>query len=116
MNAEEQFIVAQNEKGWAAYPAFITTDCRIYRPGSTPFADNEKREQLFSDKDKTFSFEKTDAAVSSSGDLGYVYGKAKIGITKDGNSRTLNGNYLRIWKKQDGVDWKIVLDLVNIAR
>jgi ketosteroid isomerase-like protein len=56
------------------------------------------------------------AMVASSGDPGYVYGKSVVAITKDGNTKTVNRNYLRIWKKEDGNSWKIVLDLVNIAR
>jgi hypothetical protein len=37
-------------------------------------------------------------------------------ITKEQrNTKTLNGNYLRIWKRSDGTDWKLVLDIVNIA-
>ena len=56
-----------------------------------------------------------DASVASSADLGYVYGKAVVAIT-DGSMKTLNGNYLRIWKKDEENNWKIVLDLVNITR
>lgn len=71
---------------------------------------------MFSETDKKFSYQTIDAVVASSGDLGYAYGKAIIAITNDGNTKTLNGNYLRNWKKSDGTDWKLVLDLVNIAR
>jgi ketosteroid isomerase-like protein len=71
---------------------------------------------LFSGADKKFSYQTIDALVASSGDLGYAYGKAIIAIKNDGNTKTLNGNYLRIWKKEDGTNWKLVLDLVNIVR
>ena len=116
LDKEQEFINAQSKNGWAAYSAFIAGDARIYRPGSFPYINDEQKNKLFSETDKKFSYEKTDAIVASSGDLGYVYGKAIVTITKDGNTKTLNGNYLRIWKKGDGTNWKIVLDLVNIAR
>jgi ketosteroid isomerase-like protein len=116
LDKEQEFINAQNKNNWAAYLALITADTRIYRPGSAPFITDEQRNQLFSGADKKFSYQTIDAIVASSGDLGYAYGKAIIAIKNDGNTKTLNGNYLRIWKKEDGTNWKLVLDLVNIAR
>jgi len=104
LDKEQEFINAQSKNNWAAYPAFITADTRIYRPGSAPFITDEQRNQLFSETDKKCSYQTIDAVVASSGDLGYTYGKAIIAITKDGNTKTLNGNYLRIWKKSDGTD------------
>ena len=116
LDKEQEFINTQSKNDWGAYPAFITADTRIYRPGSVPFIADEQRNQLFSETDKKFSYQIIDGVVASSGNLGYVYGKAIIAITNDGNTKTLNGNYLRIWKKSDGTDWKLVLDIVNIAR
>jgi ketosteroid isomerase-like protein len=116
LDKEQKFINEQNKKGWSAYPVFITNGARIYRPGSFPFIAAGQRGQLFSETDKTFSYELTGASVASSGDLGYVYGKAVLAITTDGSMKKLNGNYLRIWKKDEENNWKIVLDLVNITR
>lgn len=112
---EQEFINEQSNSGWSAYSKSITVGTRIYRPGSFPFITNEQKNKLFSEADKKFSYQAIDAIVASSGDLGYVYGKAIVEITKDGNTKSLNGNYLRIWKKEDGANWKIALDLVNIA-
>lgn len=116
LDKELEFIGEQDKREWNAYPAFMATDIRIYRPGSLPFITEEKRKQLFSEKDKKVSYKPTNTSVAPSGDLGYVYGKAVIVITSNDNTKTLNGNYLRIWKKEDGINWRIVLDLVNIDR
>lgn len=116
LDKEQEFINEQINSGWSAYNKFIKADTRIYRPGSFPFITTEQRNKLFSETNKKFSYQAIDAIVASSGDLGYVYGKAIIGITKDGNTKSLNGNYLRIWKKEKDNNWKIALDLVNIAR
>ncbi|HKO81956.1 MAG TPA: nuclear transport factor 2 family protein [Chitinophagaceae bacterium] len=116
LEKEQQFINEQTNSGWSAYNKFITAGTRIYRPGSFPFITTEQKNKLFSETDKKFSYHAIDAIVASSGDLGYVYGKAMIEITKDGNTKSLNGNYLRIWKKEKDTNWKIALDLVNIAR
>ena len=116
LDKEQEFINEQINSGWSAYNKFIKADTRIYRPGSFPFITTEQRNKLFSETDKKFSYQVTDAIVASSGDLGYVYGKAIIEIIKEGNTKSLNGNYLRIWKKENGANWKIALDLVNIVR
>lgn len=116
LDNEQEFINEQGNTGWAAYPRFITYNTRIYRPGSNPFITGEQKTELFSGTDKKFSYQITGVSVSSSGDLGYVYGKAVVAIVKEGNTKLLNGNYLRIWKKEDARNWKIVLDLANIAR
>lgn len=116
LDIERSFIDQQSQSGWNVYSNFGSSNIRIYRPGSFPFINEERRKQLFSEKDKKFSYEMIDAKTSSSGDLGYAYGKATINLINDGSNRSLNGHYLRIWKKENGKDWKIVLDLVNITR
>jgi ketosteroid isomerase-like protein len=116
LDKEQEFINEQMNSGWSAYNKFITANTRIYRPGSFPFITNEQRNKLFSETDKKFNYQAINAIVASSGDLGYVYGKAIIEITKDGNTKSVNGNYLRIWKREKDNNWKITLDLVNIAR
>lgn len=113
--AEAAFIKEQKEKGWIVYPDFLSATARLYRPQSVPIITGEQRKKLFSETDKKFIFENTGGDVSASGDMAYLYGKTTIEITKDGNTRTLNGNYLRIWTKE-GAAWKIVSDLVNLSR
>ena len=51
--------------------------------------------------------------IASSGDLAYVYGKATFQVMKDGQQQTRNGSYMRFYKKEDGQNWKIVLDLLT---
>ena len=116
LEAEQSFIDQQSKSGLDAYSNFRSNNIRIYRPGSFPFVNEESRKKLFAETDKKFSYEMIDAKTASSGELGYAYGKATINLVNDGSNRTLNGHYLRIWKKENGKDWKIVLDLVNIAR
>ena len=51
-----------------------------------------------------------DTDVSESGDLGFTYGKVKI-ESKDGNME--KACYLRVWKRESGMNWKIVLDVIG---
>jgi ketosteroid isomerase-like protein len=49
--------------------------------------------------------------VARSGDLAYEYGRYKFtGTQKDGKPATRTGNYLLVWKKSPGGDWKIAVD------
>lgn len=59
------------------------------------------------DKDvKTISWNPVNAAVATSGDLGYTWGNWKF-VTDD---TTYYGNYFTIWKKQSDGSWKVGLD------
>jgi len=54
-----------------------------------------------------------DGDIASSGDLAFVYGKALIETAKDGATQTKTFSYMRFWKKEDGKNWKIVVDLIS---
>jgi ketosteroid isomerase-like protein len=115
LKRENDFIASLSKEGYAAYKKSMLDDSRLYRPGSAPFFTAAGRDRLFSEKDKKYSFEPLAEEVSETGDMGYVYGKVLIQITKDGSAHDIHGNYLRIWKRK-GPEWKIALDLVNVAR
>lgn len=55
---------------------------------------------------------KTDTVVvSRSGDLAYEHGRYTYSAPeKDGKPETKTGNYLLVWKKPTGGDWKIAVD------
>jgi len=51
------------------------------------------------------------ADVSSSGDLGYTYGKYRYIVTDSaGNSRSHTGVFHTVWKRQKNGEWKFVWD------
>jgi ketosteroid isomerase-like protein len=112
MTREWEFIWAQHENWRMAIDNFSTSGARLYRPGHFPYIDDESKKRLFAETDKKYSYDPIGGSVSSSGDLGYVYGKVTV-VTNDADDA--NGNYLRIWRKQTST-WKIVLDVVNMPR
>jgi uncharacterized protein (TIGR02246 family) len=65
----------------------------------------------FSDTGWTIDW-KTDAVVvARSGDLAYERGHYTLKFEeKDGKSATKTGNYLLVWKKPPGGDWKVAVD------
>jgi uncharacterized protein (TIGR02246 family) len=59
----------------------------------------------------TISWKTSDIEVARSGDLAYEHGRyAYVTTEKDGKSKTQTGNYLLVWRKPPGGDWKIAVD------
>jgi ketosteroid isomerase-like protein len=86
-------------------------DVRMYRNGERPTRGREASLELLNltltdspEPADSIRWEPLDAGVAGSGDLGYSYGRA--GVTEDSTS------YARIWRRQPGGEWKIVLDVV----
>lgn len=115
LETERELIGEVNRTGLNAYPAFLKKNARIYRPGQFPLLTKDEHAHHFRETDKVLKYAPIDGAVSLSGDLGYVFGKADIAITKDGNTRNIAAHYLRIWEKDAAGNWKIALDLISPA-
>jgi uncharacterized protein (TIGR02246 family) len=59
----------------------------------------------------TISWKTSVIEVARSGDLAYEHGRYTFTTTeKDGNLKTQTGNYLLVWRKPPGGDWKIAVD------
>jgi len=93
-------------------PVFFAAEGRIHRPRQLPIIGTEKL-KLFKEENQKFEQTELNGKIASSCDMGYTYGKTKVTITKDGNEQALDLSYFRIWKKEDGVNWKIVLDVIG---
>jgi ketosteroid isomerase-like protein len=59
----------------------------------------------------TISWKTSTVVVARSGDLAYEHGRYTYTTPeKDGTTKTQVGNYLLVWTKQPGGDWKISVD------
>lgn len=105
---EQSYTQWLNETGNSFLPEYFSKECRIHRSGNWPYTSMKVIESI--QEERQFYFEPVDADVSESGDLGYTYGKVKI-ESKDGNME--KASYLRIWKRETGLNWKIVLDVIG---
>lgn len=113
MNQEKSFLAAVNEQGALAYVNNASKEIRFSRQGEHPIitaADKAaflKRISLYSNQ------KLMDGGIAASGDLGYVYGTVDASVSVDGRQETKRGTYLRVWKKEDGKNWKLVLDVLT---
>lgn len=116
MQTDLTFCEQQNKNGLSVYNQWLSSEAKIYRPGEAPYDTKETIQPFLSATDKQFTFQPVRADVAASGDLGYVYGGGSVAIKQGENVKNMDINYLRIWKKEGGHSWKIVLDLVTVIK
>jgi ketosteroid isomerase-like protein len=113
MLLKEESLFAQKARaeGLAeAYSIYAAEDIRLYRDGGLPMTGKEALLKLVLSSTRKYSWGPVDAVVSSTGDIGYVFGKCD-GVSTDRNVPFESLSYLRIWRKLVGGHWRIVLDL-----
>ena len=91
------------------FASFISRESRFLRPGMQPETDPAKCETLLKTETGKVSYNPVDVSVSSAGDMAYVYGKVKT----TAQDKVKDGYYLRIYKKENNSDWKLVLDALQ---
>ena len=106
-DAERKFYQTGQEQGTrAAFLAFLADDGIVFRP--SPVNGKEawsKRPESGLD----LIWEPTFAAIARSGDFGYDTGPAKWRANKKDEKFAGYGQFVSIWKKQNGA-WKVALD------
>jgi ketosteroid isomerase-like protein len=110
---EEEFIQNYSSDGNKAYDNVHSEELKLFRTGKLPIMSAPEIEEYFKAQTSDIDFVIVGGAISKSKDMAYVYGTATIKDSKDGHISEQNGFYLRIWKKEDGRHWKIVLDVLS---
>jgi ketosteroid isomerase-like protein len=110
MDRENQFVSEWGENpGAATYISFLDRESRLQLSGHLPTTNADTIKVLISGLNRRMVWKPVDAGAASSGDLGFTYGLLEIpgaqGLTK--------GHYVRIWKKYNGEDWRIILEMIN---
>ena len=116
LEVDRKFSEKQATDAPSAYQFHLSEEARIFRPTAAPYDTPEAIAEYLKNTDKKYTFEPIRAIASASGDLAYVYGGGMVSIPEGDTTRTLNINYVRIWKKDGNRDWKIVADLVSVKR
>jgi hypothetical protein len=93
----------------AAYKEFLSPEGRYYFPGFEPLIGLEKTMKFIDNEGVTITAQTTSAGRSTSNDLAYSYGKARI---KKGNVVS-NYNYVRIWALDSSHKWDILLEVFS---
>jgi ketosteroid isomerase-like protein len=98
----------------AAHLSYAADDIRFMRPGHFPVTGREAMRVALAAAPGTLSWEPTFAAAARSGELGYTYGDYEFKSVPQGDkpSAVEKGNYIRIWKKKDNGNWRVVVDVL----
>ena len=91
------------------YKEFLSPEGRFYFPGFEPLTGQDKIMKFIANEDISINAETTNGGRSTSNDLAYTYGKARI---KKGNILS-NYNYVRIWELDAKHKWDILLEVFS---
>ena len=110
--ADRDFSAMSEKEGMnAAFYAFAHDDAVVLHDGRAPLKGKELLKETYwsqADTSIVLTWEPVDADIAASGELGYTYGIYHYDL-KD-NETGIKGTYVTIWKKDDGGNWKFVLD------
>jgi len=93
----------------ASYKEFLSPEGRYYFPGFEPMTGQDKIMKFIDNEAISITAQTTNGGRSTSNDLAYTYGKARI---KKGDIVS-NYNYVRIWELDAGHKWDIVLEVFS---
>lgn len=109
---ESSYIATLNQKKASFDLASLSQEIRIHRSGNFPFIGYQTCSQL-TEPNKEFQFENKGIFSSASNDMMATYGTVTIKNTIDGTVKENKASYFRVWKKESGKQWKIVLDVIG---
>ena len=114
--ADTAFAKLAAEKGAAeAFHAFAAESAMLLPMGELPVKGREAiRQAMNALSGGELKWAPVASELSRSADLGYTWGNYEYsGKTPDGQTRSSQGKYVTIWKKQSDGTWKFVLDIGN---
>lgn len=93
----------------AGYKEFLSAEARYYFPGFEPMTGTDKILKFVDNEGISISAETVNVGRSTSNDLAYTYGTARI---KKGNIVN-NYNYVRIWEIDANHRWNVLLEIFS---
>lgn len=93
-----------------AYEDYGDPDLRLLRQGKAPIVGLDASLDLLGASQSVENWRTKGGGISRGADLGYTYGYLQT-VENDGMTRTGSGYYLRVWRRSEDGDWKILLDV-----
>ncbi len=109
VNTDKTFNHTLDISTLGTYKEFFNAEGRFYFPGFQPMTGVDKTMKFLNNEGISITAETTNAGRSTSGDLAFSYGRARI---KKGNIVS-NYNYVRIWQPDANHRWNIVLEIFS---
>lgn len=109
VNTDKTFNHTLDISALATYKEFFNPEGRFYFPGFSPVVGIDKTMKFIDNEGISITAETVNAGRSSSGDLAYSYGRARI---KKGNIVS-NYSYVRVWQPDANHRWNIILEIFS---
>ena len=114
LDADKAFAQASMDHGAAeAFNRFLSDDALQLPDGKSPV---NGRDAIVGGLggNYTLSWEPQRAEVAESGELGWTWGTYVFEAPRDdGGNSVSHGKYLNIWRRTDGGDWQVIVDMGN---
>ena len=109
LNTDKIFNHELEVSTMATYKEFLSAEGRFYFPGFDQITGQDKIMKFIENEGITMSAETVNVGRSTSNDLAYSYGHARI---KKGNIVS-NYNYVRIWEIDASHRWNVLLEIFS---
>ncbi|GAA4320460.1 hypothetical protein GCM10023149_19740 [Mucilaginibacter gynuensis] len=109
IDTDKSFNAALTRSTVGSYKEFLSPEGRYYFPGFEPMTGTDRIMRFVANEAISITAETTNAGRSTSNDLAYSYGKARI---KKGNIVS-SFNYVRIWEIDKDFKWNILLEIFS---
>ena len=117
MDADRRFAADVASGGTEAWLSWMAEDGAQIVPGTGEVRGHDGIRTLMAgldDPSSTLTWEPLRADIAASGDLGWTTGRyTSTAALPDGTTRSGQGRYVTIWRKQTDGSWKVVMDLGN---
>jgi ketosteroid isomerase-like protein len=117
LKADSDWLKSVSERDIARVLEYYHEDAVWLIPKVSMSGKDEIRkfwERDFAGADYGLAWEPTKVEVSQSGDLAYTLGRWSFEREdKEGNTETLGGAYVAVWRKEPNGKWKLVIDIHN---
>ncbi|HYR77544.1 MAG TPA: nuclear transport factor 2 family protein [Pyrinomonadaceae bacterium] len=109
IDLDRQFLKTSESPGIVeSYLRYFGSEARLHRDGLLPMTERAAIRSYLSSQISKLSWTPIKSDVAQSVDLGYTYGSYELKFA--GTNKTEKGYYVRVWKRDDRGNWKLVLD------
>lgn len=107
MAVEKNFIKSENKTGASVFASYLSQAVIVYRPGEQPDSSQITIKNTATNKNIKYTFTLLNGGISNTNDFGYAFGT----VAFFSDNKINNGNYLRVWRNENG-RWRIILDVI----
>jgi ketosteroid isomerase-like protein len=117
LEEERSFSEASASEGFrTALLARADEGLRVYRPGTFPLVGRDTFARAIKVQSEYVTWKLLKAEAAASGDLGYVFGSYEVRTKLSDEKPLEHGYYARVWKRERGGVWRVVLNVATPAQ